>query len=341
MKPRQFHHSWRYYRNLLIVWMPTLTVLTFSLYSPPGLITLIWLLPMVWGLYILWAVYLQIHPLRFLTIPGLKPQDFSLPCEQVFFNSRDGLRLRGWLVLLPDEMNEAQPRLPAPLIILAHGRGGSCSQMLLHAKALAQAGYSSLLLDLRAHGKSQGDTSTFGMLEADDILGAVDYLLTRPEVDRERLGALGVSLGAQAVLTAALVEPSIRAVVLDGLGALTQADLIAKKTNLLTRLAAFLNAPVYRLADYMSGIHPQEGNRKALGRLGRPILLISAGKGGEQALNRSFYKAAREPRRLWEIPRAHHAAGITDAHTQYRQRVNSFFNEFLHPGESAGGQGTP
>ncbi|HKG53921.1 MAG TPA: alpha/beta fold hydrolase, partial [Anaerolineales bacterium] len=85
-------------------------------------------------------------------------------------------------------------------ILLIHPLGSSDGDMLIHAEFLANAGYGVFMIDLRAHGSSDGDTSTFGLREADDIVGAVDYLLTRLDVNGQKIGALGISLGAQAAL---------------------------------------------------------------------------------------------------------------------------------------------
>ena len=65
------------------------------------------------------------------------------------------------------------------------------------AKALHDAGISVLLFDLRWHGES-GDGKgpmTYGPSEANDLVGAVNYLRTRPEVDGQRIGVIGTSMG--------------------------------------------------------------------------------------------------------------------------------------------------
>ena len=51
--------------------------------------------------------------------------------------------------------------------------------MLYHASAMAVYNYGVLMFDLRAHGSSDGDTSTAGWREVNDLLGAVDYLRSR------------------------------------------------------------------------------------------------------------------------------------------------------------------
>jgi pimeloyl-ACP methyl ester carboxylesterase len=48
----------------------------------------------------------------------------------------------------------------------------------LHARS-----YGLVLLDLRAHGDSEGDISTLGVKEVRDIRAALDFLHAQPEVD--------------------------------------------------------------------------------------------------------------------------------------------------------------
>ena len=54
--------------------------------------------------------------------------------------------------------------------------------------------------------------------EADDVAGAVDYRLTRIDVNGQKIGGLGISLGAQAALRGALKTYSLRSLVLEGTG---------------------------------------------------------------------------------------------------------------------------
>ena len=83
-----------------------------------------------------------------------------------------------------------------------HGYGHSRAQLLPHADFLHQAGFSVLLFDFRAHGRSAGTITTFGFLERWDVLGAVKFLQDR---QIHRIGLLGFSLGGiSAILSTAI-----------------------------------------------------------------------------------------------------------------------------------------
>jgi pimeloyl-ACP methyl ester carboxylesterase len=140
------------------------------------------------------------------------PADAGLPYEDVEFPARDGLRLSGWFIPAADT--------PGPAVILVHGwpwnRLGSAADSLLAnlsgalpvdflrlAHALHGAGFHVLMFDLRNHGQSaEGGAVTFGLQEANDLLGALEYLAGRAEVSAAQIGVAGFSMGANTVLYA-------------------------------------------------------------------------------------------------------------------------------------------
>jgi uncharacterized protein len=151
------------------------------------------------------------------------PQDAGLRYEDVEFPARDGLRISGWF--LPAETS------PGPTIVLVHGwpwnRLGEAADSLLanlsgslpvdllrFAHTLHGAGYNVLMFDLRNHGQSaDGAGVTFGLQESNDLLGALDFLKHRDDVDQEAIGVVGFSMGANTVLYALPHTENIRAAV--------------------------------------------------------------------------------------------------------------------------------
>jgi len=125
--------------------------------------------------------------------------------KNVSFQTRDGLTLRGWYV----------PSRNRAAVIVAPGRSGSQRP----ARLLARHGYGVLLFDRRGEGESDGDPNAFGWAADRDLVAAVSYLQRRPDVDPERIGGLGLSVGGETLLQAAAESPSLQAVVADGAGA--------------------------------------------------------------------------------------------------------------------------
>lgn len=115
------------------------------------------------------------------------------PCEFVAVQSKDGLTLSGRYYHVQDG---------APLAIGFHGyRSCWLVDFCGGADIAFQMGHNVLLVDERAHGKSQGRSITFGIKERHDLLCWVDYALNRFGPDTKIL-LYGVSMGAATVLMA-------------------------------------------------------------------------------------------------------------------------------------------
>ena len=75
--------------------------------------------------------------------------------------------------------------------------------LLRLAFSLHQDGYNVLMYDMRNHGESAAAPPVaFGQEEAKDLLGALAYLKARSDVDAERIGVIGFSMGANSLLYA-------------------------------------------------------------------------------------------------------------------------------------------
>jgi len=140
--------------------------------------------------------------------PGPPDPDLGLAYEEVSFPSRGArpLRLRGWF--FPRKATRGT-------VIACHGVGANRGDILGHIAIIHDAGFAVLAFDFRGHGESEGHRITFGLGEREDVLGAWDYLLTRKNVDRERIYGFGVSMGAASLLQALPGLPGLRAVVAD------------------------------------------------------------------------------------------------------------------------------
>jgi dienelactone hydrolase len=181
---------------------------------------------------------------RLWTTPGRVGLDF----EDVNFPATDGLRVSGWFLPAgPDSPSDSLPvaevskprglavaetQRRAPTIVLVHSwtwnrlgyaasgllanlTGATPVDLLRLAKALHDEGYNVLTFDQRNHGQSTASRPfTFGQSEAKDFLGAVTYLMGRPDVDPARIGAVGFSMGANALLFALPQSNDIRAAIM-------------------------------------------------------------------------------------------------------------------------------
>ncbi len=125
---------------------------------------------------------------------------------------------------------------PLPAIICLPGTGGTRQQLTDTrlqlserprtgwARALARGGFLTLSLDYRGSAAREQNIFTGAVREqlegrsymgllVYEVMRAVDYLLTRPDVDRTRIGITGFSLGGAVSWYAAAADPRLRAVV--------------------------------------------------------------------------------------------------------------------------------
>ncbi len=100
-----------------------------------------------------------------------------------------------------------------PTVLMIHGWNSEKSIFLKIAKELSKAGVNSLLLDLRGHGESDNDTPIILSKMIKDINAAVEYLFTRDDIDCDRIGILGHSIGACAVIYSSGINDRIKSVV--------------------------------------------------------------------------------------------------------------------------------
>lgn len=103
---------------------------------------------------------------------------------------------------------------PAPVLIICHGAGEFKENYFELCEVLASRGVATLAIDMHGHGASAGERYYVNMrLWVSDIQAAIDFLLTHPRIDGNRIGAFGLSSGGTAILEAAMVEPRLKALV--------------------------------------------------------------------------------------------------------------------------------
>lgn len=102
-----------------------------------------------------------------------------------------------------------------PAIVVGHPMGAVKEQSAnLYATKLAEQGFVTLSLDLSFWGESEGQprNAVAPDIYAEDFSAAVDFLGTRPFVDRERIGVLGICGSGSFVISAAKIDPRMKAI---------------------------------------------------------------------------------------------------------------------------------
>jgi uncharacterized protein len=104
---------------------------------------------------------------------------------------------------------EVTGRLPA-IIVLGGSEGGLGNAAAWEAWLIASHGYVALHL---AYFNAPGQPQRLALIPLEYFKAAVDWLRSRPEVDPDRVGIMGSSIGGETALVVASYYPEIRAVV--------------------------------------------------------------------------------------------------------------------------------
>jgi fermentation-respiration switch protein FrsA (DUF1100 family) len=241
----------------------------------------------------------------------------SADYREVSFEATDGVNLSGWY----------RPTQNGATLLVLHGGGGDRTGAVAHAKLLVKHGYGVLLHDARGRGKSEGVQNAFGWAWDKDVAGAIAFLKARDEVDPERIGGLGISTGADALVHAAGQHQDLKAVVADGTAAETLEDWV--RFQGVTGLTPFLAAE-FATVKLTSGSNAGPAMEDMVKRITTPVMLVSGDE--EKEWGEKYDRDAGDrPVEHWHLPGVGHTAAIRQAAPEYERRVAAFFDDALTP----------
>jgi pimeloyl-ACP methyl ester carboxylesterase len=202
---------------------------------------------------------------RLLAAPRVGPEEGSLgPAldalggEVVRLRARDGLRLSGrWL---PAEPADGWDPEPHDAILVLHGYSGSVAPDVVEYGPFLRRIAGVLGLDFRGHGGSDDGPTTFGMLEIEDVAGALAWLGERGIT---RVALFGTSMGGIA---------AIASVAILGDGSLAAADAADSATK------AAIDAPRPRIVAVVAESVPTSVVTPVANRIGAPFRGVIAGR---------------------------------------------------------------
>ncbi len=255
--------------------------------------------------------------------PADSPAAYGLPFKAVYFLAADRIRLHGWWI----PVDYAQGT-----IVQCAGQNGSMDSDLPTATMLHNAGFNILMFNWRAHGKSGGHAVTFGWNEANDLLGALDYLENQRQINR--VGVLGFSMGAITAMRATNQSENIACIVADGaIGQLdnTLVEWLAEKhiPRWLARPFVWLllllgslqtGAPLYRV----NGIRWTQGLQNC------PVLFIHGENDNLVPMSDINNMVANTESELWIAPGCKHREAHVLHPDEYQRRVISWFSQYLN-----------
>jgi hypothetical protein len=164
-------------------------------------------------LVVLFVALLAVIP--FMVMPMLLGQryeqeqynslDYGIPSEHITLTTDDSLDIAAWRTRADDTKGT--------VIILSGIQNPSVTAFFGYAKMLADNGWDSLLIEMRARSKSEGDEIGFGMTEWLDVKAGVDFLSNDAGVKDLPIVTMGTSMGGGTVIIAAGELPEVDAVI--------------------------------------------------------------------------------------------------------------------------------
>jgi len=229
-----------------------------------------------------------------------------------------GLRLRTWTRRGSDAR---------PAVVIVHGLGDSLESYVDRADVFARRGHTVLLLDLRAHGASEGRYTTLGGHERDDVRAAMDALRKEGRA-RAGLVLIGHSMGAVAVLRAAAGQRDVRAVVVEAPYDTYRAN-VFHHAWLLYRLPRWVPIiPItIAIAEWRAGFRADDVDAVgASASFAAPLLAIADGADTRmpEAVVRRVADAHAGPHQVWVAPGAEHVGAVL--HPDYWRVVLGFLD---------------
>lgn len=125
----------------------------------------------------------------FFGVNNPKPKNVKLPTQNYeVIKLKSNKEIECWLV-----RNEK----PKGTVILFHGYGGEKSSMIDKSNEFIKMGFSTLLVDFMGSGNSEGNQTTIGYKEAEEVKTAFDYIKEKGE---KNIYLFGTSMGSVAIM---------------------------------------------------------------------------------------------------------------------------------------------
>ena len=237
--------------------------------------------------------------------------------QSLWLKTELGVNVAAWYV----------PTRNGAAVILCHGGNADRAQMLPEIHILTEAGYGVLSFDWPGQGQS-GGSADWGPLDTAALRTAFVWLTKRQEIDPDKIGGLGFSMGGYLLSQFAAAEPRLRAVILEA----APSNFLEYETIAHRKWGPLSEFPA-RLALHKSAMpywHDQPV--EVVGKIApRPVLVI----GGEHdlvvppTLVHTLFNASGQPKELWLVPNAGHGGYATAAPLEYRRRIVTFFDHGL------------
>jgi hypothetical protein len=234
------------------------------------------------------------------------PEAFNLNYQEVWLPvstaSGQTSHIHGWWI-------PASAAPEAKVWLYLHGNGSNVGDEMKRAFWFHQLGFSTLLIDYRGYGRSEGQFPTESSVY-EDVEAAWNYLTQVKHIPAEQIFLYGHSLGGAIAIDLALRHPNLAGLVVEG-------SFTAMRSMVAHLYRQFLIFPVKLL------LHQRFDSLSKVRSLAMPILLIhgTADPVVPAHMSQALFTAATEPKKLLLVPEAGHHNVEELGSVQYLQAI--------------------
>lgn len=244
----------------------------------------------------------------------------SLPAynqpEEYWLETQDGVSIRIWYY----------PSKNGAAILTFGGLTGSLGDKIPPVQFLLQEGYGILQVDTRACAIPPAPV-TLGADELYEAESALYFLLDRPEVDPNRIGVMGFSMGGATAIRLAARHTEVNALVRDG--GYSNLETLLTPPGKVSPLQKLFQSTVYLYFNWRTGVDPWSISPiEDLPEISpRPVFLIYGE--GELGPGLEQFESPGESKELWIVPGGAHGQNHVAQPGEYQFRVLNFFEKAL------------
>ena len=256
------------------------------------------------------------------SVESVNPQTYLLNSYiPLSFTDRSGGEHEGWLLL---------GLRGAPVIILCPGYDSNRSDLLSLGSILRDNHFNVYIFNF--HGpKAKEAFSNLGSRQASDLMSAITTVTKQPDVNPNRVGVYGTSMGGYAALVAAEMNPKVKAIVVDTTYSTPVRMFDTQIEHLMggsSGIFRFITEAEFRIASIGGGSYDMPAGLPKLADV--PKLFISGRDNPAlAAMTEALYNQAPDPKKLLVMEHSETSQAVQAEKREYEDQVLNFFLEKL------------
>jgi esterase/lipase len=253
---------------------------------------------------------------------AVNPQTYLLNSYiSLNFTDPSGGEHEGWLLL---------GLRGAPVIILCHGYDTNRSDLLSLGSILRDNHFNVYIFNF--HGpKSKETRSDLGPRQASDLIAAIETITKQPDVNPNRVGVFGTSIGGYAALVAAELDPKVKALAVDTIYTTPEQMFDSQIDRLLGGSSGLFHTVTeteFHLASMGGGSYSMPANLSKLADV--PKLFVSGRDNPDlAATTEELYNQAPKPKQLLVMEHSGSGLASETGKREYENDILNFFQQSL------------